>query len=445
MKKYTVVAVLLYIFVVFVGCAPTRYVVKDYSEFVGNLFRYYVQSDERPDNGDNIEVDDKKDPDDNVPEIEPIAAEKYPGLKNICEYKFDKAKAFFGNYAYAERNGQGYLIDWDGNCVKVDKTPDNTSPDIVLEDIKYDKLVIKSKEKYGVVTLDGKTLLDPIYDRIEIKNDVIAGIRDSQIGVFVGSDKKFEIEGLNFSILSKEFIQIDSDVRLIENGEIAKIGNYHIWNIPSEGVVQIADSNNKFGFCSYPDGKTLITPQYFTASSFSEGVACVAKYKPDYEHAIFYDYQLLIDIENNVRFDFSVFKNEYLPSEITVYPRIDNHCVVKFSTPANRFGAVKFSGNDAEYFKLDYEPDGYRFYGNNYIIRESGALFSTDENTIISGKYSKVEPICNSLFLASTDTGAFSILDKEFNVIVEECEFVDFYEDTLLIKKNSTYAYYRVE
>lgn len=445
MKKYAVWVFILYAFVLFVGCVPTRVVVKNYSEFVGNLFRYYIQSDEKPGNGDDIEVDDRKDPDNNVSEVEPIVAEKYPGLKNICEDKFDKAKTFFGNYAYAERNGQGYLIDRGGNCVKVNKTVDNTSPDIVLANIKYDKLIIKSKEKYGVVALDGKTLLEPIYDRIEIKNDVIAGICDGQIVVYVGSDKKFEIEGFNFSILSKEFIQIDSDIRLTENGEIAKIGSYRIWDIPSEGVIQVADSNNKFGFCLYPDGKTLITPQYFTASSFSEGVACVAKYKPDYEHAIFYDYQLLIDIGNNVRFDFSVFKNKYLPSDITVYPRMDNHCVVKFSTAINRFGAVKFSGNVVKYFELDYEPDGYRFYGDNYIIRESGALFSTDENAIISGKYLKVESICDSLFLASSDTGAFSILDKEFNVIVEDCEFVDFYEDTLLIKKNSTYAYYSIE
>ena len=445
MKRITVITVLIYVFVLSVGCSPTRYVVKDYSDFVGNLFRYYVQSDTDRDNDKNAEIDDKNDSDkDNISEPDPIEVEIYPGLKNIGNYKFDNAKAFFGNYAYAERNGQGYLIDRNGNCTKVNKSSENTSPDIVLEDIKYDKLLVKSGEKYGVVLLNGTILLDTKYERVEIKDDIVAGFDGKQIVVYSGTDKKFEIEGHNFSILSETFIQIDSDIRVVESGEIAKIGAYRVWDAPSEGIVQIADSNNRFGFCSYPDGKILIDSQYFTASSFSEGVACVAKYKPDYEHAIFYDYNLLIDAENSVLFDFSVFKDKYLPSEITIYPRVDNHCVVKFGTATNRYGAVKFSGNDTEYFKLAYEPAGYRFYGNNYIIRESGALFSTDKNAIISGKYSNVAPVCDSLFLASSDTGTFSILDKEFNEIVKECEFVDYYEDMLLIKKNSTYAYYCV-
>ena len=450
MKKIAVFAALLYILVLSVGCNPTRYVVKDYSEFVGSLFRYYVQSDAETDNdgntdnNGNAENADKNDSDNNVPAPDLIAAEKYPGLQNIGEYKFDAAKVFFGNYAYAERNSQGYLIDRDGNCTKIDKSSENTSPDIVLEGVRYDKLLVKSNEKYGVILLNGKILLDTVYDRIEIKGNVVAGYDGKYITVYVGLDKKFEVEGCNFSILSETLVQIDSDIRYVENGEIATIGAYRIWDASSEGTVLVADSSNKLGFCSYPDGKTLIAPQYFTASSFSEGIACVAKYKPDYEHAIFYDYHLLIDDKNSVIFDFSVFKEKYLPSEITVYPRMDNHCVVKFSTTVNHYGAIRFASNDTEYFKLDYEPAGYRFYGNNYIIRESGALFSTDVNAIISGKYSKVEPICGSLFLANSDAGTFSILDKKFNVIVEECESVDFYENTLLIKKNSTYAYYSV-
>ena len=379
MKRIAVILAIVYMFAACFACRTTRVIVPDYSAYISNLFRYYVSDGSDLTDGD---VTDIEEPKDDVKSERPLA-EVYDGLINICEYKFDKAMSFFGKSAYAE------------------------------------------------------------YDRVEILGNTIAAAQSKTISVFRDGEKKFETYGDNFNIASEEFIQIDSRFLTTDSGETAKISEYSVRGIPNNDITLVANSNNNFGYCSYSDGKTIIEPQYFLASAFSEGIACVANYKLDLENVVFNDYYKLIDKDNNVIFNFDVFKNEFLPNQMTVFPKTDNHCVVRFSSASEKYGAVEFSGDTVSFIDLEYEPEGNRFYGDYYIIKESSALFSTKSNSIVSTEYLKVEPICKSLFLASLPSGGFSVLDSKLNVVVDCCESVETYEDTLLIYKDDAYAYYK--
>lgn len=439
MKRIAVILAIVYMFAACFACRTARVIVPDYSAYISNLFRYYVSDGSDLTDGDVADIEEPKD---DVKSERPLA-EVYDGLINICEYKFDKAMPFFGKSAYAEYDGKGYLLNRDGSCNEVDKSPSNTVSDIVLESIIFDKLLVKRDDKYGVLDLSGKTILDAEYDRVEILGNTIAAAQSKTISVFRDGEKKFETYGDNFNIASEEFIQIDNRFLTTDSGETAKISEYSIRGIPNNDITLVANSNNNFGYCSYSDGKTIIEPQYFLASAFSEGIACVANYKLDLENVVFNDYYKLIDKDNNVIFNFDVFKNEFLPNQMTVFPKTDNHCVVRFSSASEKYGAVEFSGDTVSFIDLEYEPEGNRFYGDYYIIKESGALFSTKSNSIVSTEYLKVEPICKSLFLASLPSGGFSVLDSKLNVVVDCCESVETYEDTLLICKDDAYAYYK--
>lgn len=444
-KRFAVFTAFIYFSAVLVGCSSTRFIVKDYSAYVGNLFSYYLSVDDDFDEGYGEDNDNEPGNTDNSSCGDLIEAEKYVGLVNIGKYKFDAAKAFFGNYAYAERGGKGFLVDRKGNCVEVHSGSDNTSSNIVLDKILYDKLIVKSGEKYGVISLDGKVLLDNVFDRVDIFGRVIIGIIEKKIYVYVDETKTFEADGENVSILSEEFVQIDNRVLSVADGSVAMVSNYYVWSAPSDGKILVSSSSNgSFGYCEYPSGNVLIEPKYFIATPFYNGTACVAEFNLDFSDDSFYGYQLLIDTEDNVVFNFERFKEKCVPTEITVFPRFGNYCVVRFGSGLKSYGAVRFSDETTEYFDLDNEPDGYRFYGDNYIIKETGTLFSVKENSIVSARYSNIEPLCEAFFLASLSDGTYSILDGELNVIAESCESVEAYENTLLICKNSMYAYYSV-
>lgn len=88
-KRFAVFTAFIYFSAVLVGCSSTRFIVKDYSAYVGNLFSYYLSVDDDFDEGYGEDNDNEPGNTDNSSCGDLIEAEKCVGLVNIGKYKFD--------------------------------------------------------------------------------------------------------------------------------------------------------------------------------------------------------------------------------------------------------------------------------------------------------------------------------------------------------------------
>lgn len=93
-KRFAVFTAFIYFSAVLVGCSSTRFIVKDYSAYVGNLFSYYLSVDDDFDEGYGEDNDNEPGNTDNSSCGDLIEAEKYVGLVNIGSISSMRQKRF---------------------------------------------------------------------------------------------------------------------------------------------------------------------------------------------------------------------------------------------------------------------------------------------------------------------------------------------------------------
>ena len=92
-------------------------------------------------------------------------------VNEVIPPQYENASRFFGDYAKVQLNGKLGLINRSGNV---------TIP-IDYDELEYglwtkEYVVVKKKERYGVVSLTGNMLLECVYDKIihyEVNNSLV--------------------------------------------------------------------------------------------------------------------------------------------------------------------------------------------------------------------------------------------------------------------------------
>lgn len=443
LKKLTVCILCVFI-AALLGCTEKPYsIIDNYSSYLSQLYQYWIDEgfDETVpgESGDEEIVGPKPDE-----EYQFIKAEQYEGLKSLTEYKFDFALNFFGKHAFAYRDNEYYLIDASGGLKLIETNDDSTLTDIVIESIEFDKILFKERDFYGVMDLSGKVFVECRYNNIEIFENIILAYGENKTDLFVNDSLLHTINSTNVAFLDADFILADGKVLKITDLSEPLVSGYRMAEAPSDGMVKIINEKGDFGYSFYPETDVIIEPQYIIAGSFMNGVSCVYKHKSDFINMIFYDYPLLIDKNNFALFDFGIFKDQVLPDKIKVYGNYDNCNIFYIDTGVGSFGVVETNDvQNIEYYKLDFIPKNNRVYGRYVIADGIDRLYSLDEKRFVDVIFKSIQPVKDKFIIQNYD-GSYMILNENMEVIVNCCESIEFYDDILLIKQNSMYAYYEI-
>ncbi len=411
--------------------------VNDYSKYLSSLVEYAftdgslsggVDDDVLPDAGDEIPIMVKS------PSID--------DLNLLNEYMFDDATSFFGNHSFVRWNGIVYLFDVTGKMEEIPQKDDSASSDIVLVDTLFDKILVKKEEKYGVLDLSGKTIVDIKYDSIEIYEDLIICFLGDRFDIYKDNQLyKENICANSIGVIGNGIINIDGEFINIIDWTTPKIGEYYIADAPADGMVKVRSGGGEFGYCAYPSGNLIISPQYFIGNSFSEGVTVVQNKKNSYE----LDYPKIIDKENNELFNSENFSALGIaPENVRIYS--SNEKFLLYSTRKNNvyyYGVIDLRDKNAvERFPIDFIPKDMRVQ-NGFLIEEgSSTLYDVDAKSFVQHEYQEITAF-DKYFIAKGPSG-YDLLDNTLSVLITDCELIDFYANVIRIKIANKFAYYTI-
>ncbi len=439
-RKCIFVFLLIAVFSLASACSSPIVLIDDYSDYVNNLFIYKM---DEISSGDSGEADPELPNIEETPEFIPEFADEIAGLTRISNFKFSSGTAYFGDYAIVKLNGVTYLMDNLGELTER-KPTQSTSPDIILDDfsLKYDKIIAKIDEKYGVLALDGSLLLDFIYDSVLIHDKLIVGK--------IGNATRIFYDGQYICDASKNAVPLSSTLysdggfiyELPENNR-AMIGEYYIADSPSDDVVVIYNDEGKFGYANYLTKEVLVEPSYLIANPMRNNVGVV------YDYADTVTFPKLISSTGDILYDFSSSLDfagfEIEPQQINVFEC--NFGYNLFAIPDLFLtGYVKITEFSAqmELLSFDFIPFSNYVYNDFIISQYPFDFYSISNEQFMLTQYLEIIPIDKSYFIVKDLTGKYALLDENLNTLVENCDRITNYKDTILIENDNKFSYYRL-
>lgn len=337
----------------------------------------------------------------------------------------------------------------------------------------YEKncLKVKKNDKYGLIDLSGKVLLECNYDSIE----PIIGIENSLITV--KNDKKGLSSSTGSIIIENEYSQIsaltnkyeDGYIVENENGKLGVIGTSkklileteyqdikHVYSdntyvAKKDGEWKIINTqNNKSNKMNYDDVQAINSEYMIVKKSNKYGIASLEgeeKVAPQYEELknVYQNYYIakkdnlygVIDTDNSVKIDFKYKKLTYVKDANMIEGSTD-----KIETDLfDRNFSLKLSGIVSEvniekgYMKVRIDSD-YKYYNfkfeekknteiltNNtlFLSKKDGKYGYVDKNNIVvvSYIYDDATEQNDSGFVAVKKDGKWGTIDSQGKTIVE--------------------------
>lgn len=415
------------------ACSCREYdLIPDYSKYVANLYRYHAQSDFLDENPSDDEYDEE------------YVAEKVESLEGfvpIYDYKFDLATPFFGTVAYVTQNDVDYILKIDGTLEKISKfdVNDSTMSDIIVHKLVDNCIVIAEDDKFGVIDVYGNMLLNTSYSNVLIVGKTIVGLKSNSFDLYYDGKFVCSKNGTNVNLLSEEFVLYESQVYKTKDFSLLRFGDYVAVRAPANGLVAVK-KNGKIGYCSYPSGELVIDTKYSIYSNFSNGIASVATISNNLGSATL-NYPQLINKSDKVVFDFNQFSGKCASIQIDIFPHFDNCTIFRINGIVEEYGAIRINDLMAEYIKLDKIPKDGRVHGDNIIVKDENRLFSISNKSYASNSYQEMVPFGDYFICKSNDL--YSIIDKNMDTVISDCEKIEQNYDTIMIKKNGKYSFYK--
>lgn len=293
-------------------------------------------------------------------------------------------------------------------------------------DLIYEKTVLKYKqdEKYGLISIDGKKITNPIYENIDT-------LQYKEGELVVKQNNKFGVININgYEIIKPEYDNIVADgYYSSENGY--KNDGYIVSNTTDQGY--------RYGYISN-DGEKILEPNYNELSRISYSD----------ENKIY-----LLCAENGKYGVFEGAKN-IIPNEYQDISYIDGNdfCIVQ---KGKKYGVINLQGSmmlQVKYLQIDVNGDYmyvtdensvqkvYDKKGNETEISPNTAILSTNSNedykihidttngataySIYQGEtklttenYSYLEYLFDNYFIASNAQGKIGVIDANGKIKIE--------------------------
>lgn len=440
------------------GCAPDENIAgDDYPSYRDDLPLF---PDEGEDDG-NSDAPQESDPGDGdatggeggEKEYVPVPAEQYEGLTQLSDVKYDFATPFFGKYAFVMLDGKAFLLDRDGKRTEFAKNVenDNTMSDIIGSEVVYDDVQLLYDKMYvhrgglcGVTDLYGEVIVPLEYDNIDMVGETLLCRTGTEFHVYIGREKVRSFTARKAFVCTEELLSVDDKIVLAASGEVASVSGYELVSAPIDGVATIVDRNFAYGFASYPSGDVFIEPKYFICGDFSCGVACVNEALDgkdiDYEQGIFFGYPKLIDGKGETLFDFSALSDRARADEMDVKLHYNGYSVCHIVTD-NSYFAVDLNSVPAAIVPLAYEPRNGRIYDGFYIVEGTNRVVSLGTGEFIERDRVSITE-AGSCFITENLDGKYSLLGADLSPLIDGCEAIEAYENTVMIKSGGMYSFY---
>lgn len=261
------------------------------------------------------------------------------------------------------------------------------STETTEDGIPFEKTVLKYKKdgKYGLLSIDGEEITDPLYDSI-------SAVTYKEGMFLVEQDDKFGIINLN----GVTVIDIEYDSITVDN-------YYNVETIYQKAgfiVCQIGENGYRYGYINYK-GDVLLDTEYTEVSRITD-----------------------IEDDNNIYLiaykdgQAGVLKNKSKVLDHEYESIIYNSLNDAFTIQRNgKYGVTDRKGNlliEPKYTKL--------IWGGTYInveINGETKIIDIDENEITNGYISKIPTSDENYSIVYGDDDIYKIIDKDGNIVVD--------------------------
>ena len=323
----------------------------------------------------------------------------------ICLYDYDSSKQIYKSKVLNEKNEPIYT-----NFSNITAIPKNNGTNTWI----YQTSILKyyENDKYGLVTINGKKVTNPIYNGIETL-DYKDGILKVKI------DEKYGLIELNGTEITKtQYYSIASDGYYTKENKYERAGY----------IVSIkADEGYEYGYISYT-GKEIIAPKYSNLKRINnvkndetpylittlDGKMGICKnaqniIKNEYNSIEYDATNNLLEIQKNGKYGiYDLYGNMILPIQY------DSFLIAGSIINAKKDGkdlVFDTSGN----IKKDYKYTSYRATKSPeyYIVTDTNKKYGVVDNrgnTLIDNKYSYIDYIYDKYFIF-TENGKYGVVD----------------------------------
>jgi hypothetical protein len=377
---------------IFSGCVnfPELGRIDVYDDFLANL-KHYSPPSEIP-----------------APEIE--------GFTPIIDFGFDYGGDFLDDFAFAVYEENNLFLDKDG---KLYYAPEN----LIGEKMLFNKYIFKDSGGFGVKTLDGAVLLEPLYADIDISGGlIVAGRQGGNYDIYYNKSLLHRNVSGAVAAYSDEYVLLNEELYYLDLTPVKSEG-YSVVGSYVNGARIISDGYGA-GF-EMQDG-SILPPVYSWVSNFNEfGFAGVA----DKVNG-----NIIIDKQGEIIYteDYG-FRPIAFDGDKIFY--IDRYGFTAVCTASRKPVCGPFENlyafKDYSWY-LIYTPDN-----------GSHMFFSLTNNSFVGSSYKKITP-CGNYFVAVTPAlGQFVLLDSGLNSVFGPCDYIQFDGEILVVAFEGRYYYYK--
>lgn len=359
------------------------------------------------------------------------------------DFLYDYAEPFYKGVAVVCNNDKYFLIDEDGRPIN------NNNYDYLEIDHNSDKIIFKRNDKFGIMTLKSKIIVDTIYDNISYYSEGLARVRNDNKYGYVNEKGKMVIECKYdwAGWFSEDYAVVEIDDKY---GYINKKGELVISNLYDDAydfyngyaIVEVETSSGNNYKVIDKKGKTIYTDYDYISrtkncfvvekdDSFSiinkkgniTGLSSRFEYASGWNSGgYFVEYVFAEDDDNLYLLDekgiliySTEFDKDYW-SDIIVDYHVLEFLYAKQTN--SKLIIISSNGKTLEYAYTEEDPKVY--VENNKIIINKNEKFGVIDfkgNTLVDFNYDSIS-ISNDDYVVVEVNGKYGVIDLKGNIII---------------------------
>lgn len=342
-----------------------------------------------------------------------------PGFVPLVNLNFSFAHFFENNFGYASYSRSESYKKYNFIISKTGETW-LTNDSLIEKDLIYDKYEFTENGKVGIKDIFGNIIVNAEYESFIINEDTILMIRGNDCDLYIYGSKSNSFNFLQeCSLPSSETILIDGRLYGL-NLRPLTAGGYDVVSAKAEERMIIYSAKEKLYGYADSSFNVIIPPIFELANAFT---GAFARVKIDGKHA-------LIDKMGEIVFSAEgVIPGNFYDGYFTF-------------SKNNLYGIMDKNFNEVIEPSFSAIQDG-RVFGDfiidNYFLSR---FYSVSKQKYTDEIYETIQPSDGKFIVKNTDKYS-SLLDKDLNVIVSDCDKISYAGGFLMTAKNGSYNFYK--